>query len=538
MAKPIIWLKDLYQFCMDKQINTFKATAKEDSIIVSIPATYSAKKYFDDESDDRFMSLQLKACHTLENLNGSGISEESMNQYMDTFHNCPILGSVKEIENSDGTKSYDFNGHDMEVIDDPFNKGEQRVNYIERVIGVVPSDSVLSLEKDEKTDKKFLYADGLIYVEHGNLAADILKQRGEVACSVEIAVDEMSFNAKDKIMNIEAFRFLGCTLLGADVKEGMQGSRAYTNFTAKGQGYEQQLIELLGKVNTALSDFNNTNLSKGGKSEEMNKFEELLEQYGKTADDITFEYDGLTDEELETKFAEEFGSTGEDPVEEPKDDFGKSKKKRCTIDEVTKNMSLIYEISHDDIRYGLYNLLSSYENTDNEWYFISSVFDTYFIYENWDGTKTFKQIYTKDGDNVAFDGDRISLYKELLTEDEKNQLEEMRADYSALKEFKNQYEINEAKAMKEEILSNEAYAQLGEFDDFKTLVKEADTYSVEEIQNKADLILAKYVKSIGHFEIKDSTTKRKSGKKVLTGTQESDTTQKPYGGMFEEFLKK
>lgn len=537
MAKPIIWLKDLYQFCIDKQVNTFKATAKEDSIIVSIPATYSAKKYFDDESDDRFMSLQLKACHTLENLNGSGISEESMTQYMDTFHNCPILGSVKEIENPDGTKTYDFNGHDMEVIDDPFNKGEQRVHYIERVIGVVPSDSVLSLEKDEKSDKKFLYADGLIYVEHGNLAADILKQREEVACSVEIAVDEMSFNAKDKIMNIEAFRFLGCMLLGADVKEGMQGSRAYTNYAAKEQGYEQQLIELLGKVNTALSDFNNTNLSKGGKSEEMNKFEELLEQYGKTADDITFDYDGLTDEELETKFAEEFGSTGEDPVDEPNDDFSKSKKKRCTIDDDTKNMSLIYEISHDDIRYGLYSLLSSFENTDNEWYFISNVYDTYFIYENWDGTKTFKQSYAKDGDNVSFDGERIALFKELLTEDEKNQLEEMRADYSALKEFKNQYEINEAKAMKEEILSDEAYTKLSEFEDFKTLVKEADTYSVEEIQNKADLILAKYVKSIGHFEIKDPT-KRKAGKKVLTGTQEPDTAQKPYGGMFEEFLKK
>lgn len=537
MAKPIIWLKDLYQFCIDKQVNTFKATAKEDSIIVSIPATYSAMKYFDDESDDRFMSLRLKACHTLENLNGSGISEESMTQYMDTFHNCPILGSVKEIENPDGTKTYDFNGHDMEVIDDPFNKGEQRVHYIERVIGVVPSDSVLSLEKDEKSDKKFLYADGLIYVEHGNLAADILKQREEVACSVEIAVDEMSFNAKDKIMNIEAFRFLGCTLLGADVKEGMQGSRAYTNYAAKEQGYEQQLIELLGKVNTALSDFNNTNLSKGGKSEEMNKFEELLEQYGKTADDITFEYDGLTDEELETKFAEEFGSTGEDPVDEPNDDFSKSKKKRCTIDDDTKNMSLIYEISHDDIRYGLYSLLGSFENTDNEWYFISNVYDTYFIYENWDGTKTFKQSYAKDGDNVSFDGERIALFKELLTEDEKNQLEEMRADYSALKEFKNQYEINEAKAMKEEILSDEAYTKLSEFEDFKTLVKEADTYSVEEIQNKADLILAKYVKSIGHFEIKD-TTKRKAGKKVLTGTQEPDTAQKPYCGMFEEFLKK
>lgn len=528
MAKSIIWLKDLYQFCIDKQINVFKATTKEDSIIVSIPATYSSKKLFD-ESDDRFMSLRLKSCHTLENLNGSGISEDSMKKYMGTFRNCPILGSVKEVENSDGTKTYDFNGHDMEVIDDPFNEGEQRINYIERVIGVVPSDAVLSLEQEEGTDKKFLFADGLIYVEHGNLAADILKQREEVACSVEIAVDEMSFNTKDKIMNIEAFRFLGCTLLGADVKEGMQGSRAYTNYSVKGQAYEQQLIELLEKVDTSLSNFNNTNLSKGGKHKGMNKFEELLEQYEKTAEDITFEYDGLTDEELEAKFAETFGTN----------DTGKSaKKKRCSIDEETKTMTLSYEISHEDLRYGLYNLLNSFENADNEWYCITNVFDTYFVYENWEGQKIYKQTYSKEGENITFSGERTELFKELLTASEKAQLEDMRQNYAALSKFKSDFEKSETDAKKEAILTDETYAQLSEFEDFKKLITDADKYSVEEIQEKADLALGKYVKSVGKYEFQTKTVPTKTVKRVTMATKEPDTFQKPYGGMFEEFLKK
>ena len=35
-------------------------------------------------------------------------------------------------------------------------------------------------------------------------------------------------------------------------------------------------------------------------------FEKLLEKYGKTIEDITFEYEGLSDEELEAKFSAEF----------------------------------------------------------------------------------------------------------------------------------------------------------------------------------------------------------------------------------------
>lgn len=45
------------------------------------------------------------------------------------------------------------------------------------------------------------------------------------------------------------------------------------------------------------------------------RFEELLNQYGKTVDDITFEYEGLSDEELEKAFKTAFD--GEEPGEEP-----------------------------------------------------------------------------------------------------------------------------------------------------------------------------------------------------------------------------
>ena len=65
-----------------------------------------------------------------------------------------------------------------------------------------------------------------------------------------------------------------------------------------------KLIETLDKLNKTLSGFNINqnpinNFEKGGFEEtNMTKFEELLKKYNKTAEDVTFEYEGLSDEEL------------------------------------------------------------------------------------------------------------------------------------------------------------------------------------------------------------------------------------------------
>jgi len=75
--------------------------------------------------------------------------------------------------------------------------------------------------------------------------------------------------------------------------------------------HNTKLIETLDKLNETLAKFNidpamSGELKEGGNL--VNKFEELLNIYNKTVDEITFEYDGLSDEELETKFAEVFGN--------------------------------------------------------------------------------------------------------------------------------------------------------------------------------------------------------------------------------------
>ncbi len=99
----------------------------------------------------------------------------------------------------------------------------------------------------------------------------------------------------------------------------MSGSNIkLTDFKAKNnslfENYESKMDELQERLNklesTCFSIKEQTSAlllqKEGGNESKMNKFEELLEKYNKTVEDITFEYSNLSDEELEVKFKEVF----------------------------------------------------------------------------------------------------------------------------------------------------------------------------------------------------------------------------------------
>ena len=100
--------------------------------------------------------------------------------------------------------------------------------------------------------------------------------------------------------------------------------------------------------------------------------------------------------------------------------------------------SKTFELSHDDIRYALYSLLASYEEADNDWYWIISVYDTYFVYQGCAGNY-FGQKYKNENNNIAFDGERYELFAEFVTESEKAELESMRSNYSSILTELNSY---------------------------------------------------------------------------------------------------
>ena len=289
----------------------------------------------------------------------------------------------------------------------------------------------------------------------------------------------------------------------------------------------------------------------------MNKFEELLAKYGKTIEDVTFDTEGLSDEELESKFREVFE---DDEPEEPQNDEGEGnsedgdegdsepiateeeacgkKKKKCSVD-ADGNMSVSFEISHEDIRSALFNLISVYEEEDNEWYWITNVYDDYFIFENWDGNKLYKQSYSVDGDNVALAGDRQEMFKMILTESEKLAIDKMREDYASLeskynelKSFKDNYDAAELKAQKDAIFSRAEYSVLADDEAFKALVADAEKFSVDEVEAKAKAIFADYVIKTGTFSTKDDGVKKP--KTLGFNFNKKEDKKSPYGNLFKK----
>ena len=502
-------LDDLYQFFVDqnKSVN-FSSKEAGSPIVVTINGLFATEE----ENMQGLLKLKLKVCHTETNRNGSHISKENMEKAMPTLKYRPILAYIHELE--DGTK--DFYAHNIEITEN--KDGEAEVNYIEKQVGCFTADEPW-LEYDKDMDKTYVMAYAVIPEEYTE-AADIIRRKNGTKVSCELVINELSYNAKEKYLDLTDFYFSGTTLLGCDedgneIGEGMLGARAdISDFCHKEPiyTYQEKMIEVLDKLNVTLSNFNKDTTQKGG-GVEMNKFEELLEKYGVKAEEVTFEIEGLSAEELENVFKEAFedgdsGEGGDEPaVQEPESEKGAGEFSEggegnpapVTEEKFTKTFTI--ELSHEDVRCALYNLIAPYEEEDNEWYGIRSVYDNYFYMQGWFNNKIFKLGYTVDGENVSLEGERQEMFEIIVTESEKLAIDQMREDYAALeskynelKSFKDQYDAAQIKAEKDAIFESVEYAEIKESDEFKVLIADADKYSVEELKVKADLLFAASMK--------------------------------------------
>ena len=154
------------------------------------------------------------------------------------------------------------------------------------------------------------------------------------------------------------------------------------------------------------------------------------------------------------------------------------------------NYSVNFEVSHEDIRYALYNLISSWDEEDNDWYFIDKVYDGKFVASGFWSNQIWGSKYTVDGDNVNLDGERYALHAEYVTDEELESLNEMRSNYSSLQETVAKYELAELNAQRDEILNSDKYAEYADTNEFKTLRENKENYSLDELKTQCELAFA------------------------------------------------
>ena len=559
MARKFYTIDDLYIFCKENRFEFFSSEQQGAPLIIQSFGVFEADK----TNDDGLMKVKLKSCHTGKNRNRSGITDENMNKYKHTFKGRPILGAIYKTD----TGEYEFRAHDMKIVE---NGDDTEIEYIEQPIGVISQMDEPYLEYDKDEEKNYLMVNGTIFSDYSR-AAEILERRKTCKCSVEIAVEELSYNCDEDYLSIDKFRFSGVTILGyeqdgvTEIQEGMKGSKiTIDDFSVNKNSMfsadcQNKLIETLEKLNITLESFNNkTNSEKGGEKV-MDKFNELLAKYGKTADEVTFEYENLSDEELEVAFKEAFGevetevetevevtvedeSTDEDVVVEETETDGESDVDTGdeTGDEtevietvaVEEGFTLQYKLSHDDIRSALYSLLAAASEDGYYYTWIVEVYDNEFIYQDYLEDKFYRQNYSKDGDNVSLGESKVEVFNEWLSKEERDALETLKADYAALKSFKENYEADKLKTEKDAIFAREEYSVLADNEAFKTLMSEAEKYSVEEIESKVKSVFADHVIKTGTFSAKNGSDNKT---KTIGFNFSAEVTETgAYGGLFSK----
>ena len=543
MKKKFFTVEDLINFCESKKLYKFSSKESNEPIVVQSIQDFSESEI--EESDDGKLYAKVRVCHTLLNRNNSYISEESMLEAMPTLKYAPLLASIHQLD--DGT--WDFHSHDFHIEED--EDGNKYEVYDESQVGTFTADDPY-FEYDKEKDKTYVVAKAAIPIEYTR-TADIIKSKGGTKVSCELLIYDCSYNAEKHYLQLDHFRFNGCTCLGSEkdgtpIGEGMEGSfLSLEDFSVKNNSLLKYVDEKLNAMQSSIDEldarFNieKEKITKGGTELKKENFEEEVTENEEVTETEESEEEVTTPEEESEETVEE--SSEEDPkttepVEEKTEDTTteESEAESFSKDEL---FNKLFDISFEDIRYALNALCSIYRN-DSEWCYVSQVYDEYFIMQDWDSDKYYKQSYTREDDNVAFTGERTEMFAMLLTESEKISIEEMRSNYAELKAFKEEVELNKLREQKKEILDSEKYEILAQKDeegkfvnkDYEKLVSEMDNYSLADLETEIKVLHSDYVSEHGNFALSKPEKKETTTKKQFVSVNKKAAKPSRYGKLF------
>lgn len=513
-VKRVMTVDELLTFVKKHRMYSFDSNHNGFAIAVQMPGKF---RFSADEDNQGLRGFDSYAFHDHVNLNKTNIEPDTFVDKIGTAHFKPVLAHV--VIDEDGVK--DFGAHDFYVETD--DEGNNKVVYEEQPVGAIDGNQT-EVEPDEEAGVNRARLKGYIFSEYCPDVIEIFERRGgEVDNSVELTVLSFAYDAKKKVITFTDYYVSGLTLLGADHEPGMAGSSMKLADFEKVEFVKmEQFNELLDKVNNILSK--NENNQKGG--ETVNKFEELLQKYGKTVEDITFEYENLSDEELEAKFAEAFVASTE-PESEPEPVPTYSVQVQCG--DTKKEFSL----SLSDKLKAVYQLVNA--TYDDDWYGVEVYEDEGYVeMYGWCYEKNYRQSFTVENDVYALTGERIEIFSRYLTQEEIDKLESMKSNYAALEQYKNDKEFEIAHNEKMSALVG--YSTIENTEEYKALVEGIDKYSREEVIEKADAIVGKYARQGMQFNFEAEApkpTERAVNFVVRDDKSKSSKKVKSYSGIFD-----
>lgn len=559
MMKTILTMEDLIQYCEMKNLQSFSSAESGFQLAVQVPSQFEVE----DDDNMGMMKLKFKVFHTGLNRNGSFVSKESADKAMNTIANRPILAHIHQLDNGE----WDFEAHNMEEVVN--ENGEKEIRYIESQVGSFSSEPTF-WEHDDENDKDFVCAYGYIPREYTK-AAEIIERKNGTKNSCELFINKMSYNAKEKYLELEDFYVSGSTLLGSradgtEIGEGMQGSRAdIVDFKAEPQTFEtnSKLIEALENLNQTLSHFNKQILGKEVdevKKEDLEQKQATIEEFdltdgaetGETGE--TGETNGETGE-TQTTGTETTGGTeasGETPATNgttegtndgdsdttviiDDDETAESKKIAYTI-EMPDGTKKEFGLSVSEKMRAIYSLVNATYG-EEDWYDVEMYEDDGYIeMYGWCTGKNYRQKYEEADGNFSLTGDRIEIFEMFVTAEQKAQLEQAKTEFAETKEKLRKYE---EEPQKMEILNSEDYSKVFSTKEFEELKLQETHFdmSIDEVKAKADSILLDYAKHSNFSLTTDNDAPKAHFVKIPTITKRPNRYGTVFSGGAQDNVK-
>lgn len=490
-----------------------------------------------DDINASFSRGTMRIAYHGKNRNGSFISKQAFVNSIDTIYNRPIVCNYSRETDSIG-------GHDVEVVKD--GSSLRMVNITEPV-GVVPESARTwweSVFENDGTEHEYLCCDILIWKRQQ--AYQHLIDKCVTDESMEISITERHYD-DEGCVHIDKFEFTAFCLLERD--RPCFESAGITAFSVDECKEEfSRMMEDFHREFTVVTSANNADdineqiLSKGG----QDKMEDLMAKYGLNSDDIDFETEGMSEEELETRFAEIASAKGEtenEDVEVVADEpevVSEEEQFSLTHEQlVGEIMDSLREIQIEDVYCG--------GMTNRYWYYDVDIdIPEVYVTDAMDNFHFYGIPYTLEGDRVVLDF-KCAKRKKITYADFEDAAPEGAA-FNMLsnicESFKGKYDAlhktcEELQAFKLDVLdkqaSEEREAVLKNFSDlngnemFESLVANCKELSVAELEDKCYAIRGRCATKKFSVDQDNNPTVK------LPVQKESDDVDEPYGGVFREF---
>lgn len=536
---------------------------------LSIRYTFSSSAIFDVEDlNSSFAKGKLKVMYLGSNQNKTHFTQENVERALPTLYNVPIVCNYSVSDNMIG-------GHDMGVARD--ENGNVKIVNMTDPCGVVPESAQFSIATetdDDGNEHDYLIADGVILWKRQDVYSHIVNDLdGKVDHSMEVDIFSKQ-KMDDGYTDITDFQFTALCLLERDAPcfEGsnltLYSVAGNTEaFRAKFEAMLNELNEILPVSSSNEDDINNFSMEGG--DNKLDEKKALVEKYNLTVESLDFSIEDMTLEDLEAKlkaYSEGAEPEGTEPAGEPEvvatpePDVNPEPSDPQPEDEPAPaaEYSLGSQFS-EELRRAVYSL----ETIEYGWgpearyMFVdhdaekSEVY-VYDLAENW---LLYGFKYSMNGDAVSIDtaskarmkytisafedgsASQLGNMSEVFSNIDKKVKEDaeaiakfsaLEAEVEELRKFKAEIEYSKTAEEKKEMLAK--FSALNGNEMFEALVKDAEKYTVEELEDKCYSILGRVTsaKFSVQPEAKVPTIK-------IDRPEDNKKSAEPYGGIFERF---